>query len=118
MVADDTKKAAGQNYTTVTSLAVRQSFGATQLVGTQNKTYLFMKEISSNGNTQTVDVIFPLHPILLYLNPKLIKLLLAPLYENQESGHYPNQYSMHDLGSHYPNATGHPDGKDEEVRWH
>ncbi|KAE9976474.1 hypothetical protein BLS_002068 [Venturia inaequalis] len=115
MVADDTKKAAGQNYTTVTSLAVRQSFGATQLVGTQNKTYLFMKEISSNGNTQTVDVIFPLHPILLYLNPKLIKLLLAPLYENQESGHYPNQYSMHDLGSHYPNATGHPDGKDEEM---
>lgn len=77
--------------------------------------YLFMKEISSNGNTQTVDVIFPLHPILLYFNPNLIKLILEPLYENQESGHYPNQYSMHDLGTHYPNATGHSDGKDEEV---
>lgn len=115
MVEDDSKKAAGLNYTTVTSLAVRQSFGATQLVGTQSKMYLFMKEISSNGNSQTVDVIFPLHPILLYFNPNLLKLLLEPLYENQESGHYPNQYSMHDLGTHYPNATGHPDGKDEEV---
>ncbi|QDS74726.1 hypothetical protein FKW77_000837 [Venturia effusa] len=114
-VVDDTKKAAGNNYTIVTSLAVRQSFGALQLVGNKNKTYLFMKEISSNGNTQTVDVIFPLHPILLYFNPSLIKLLLEPLYENQESGHYPNRYSMHDLGTHYPNATGHPDGKDEEM---
>jgi hypothetical protein len=74
-----------------------------------------MKEISSNGNMQTVDVVFPLHPVLLYFNPNLLKLLLDPLFENQESGHYPNQYSMHDLGAHYPNATGHPDGRDEEM---
>lgn len=115
MVAGDTQKIAGPDYLTVTSLAVRQSFGATQLVGTQSKTFLFMKEISSNGNTQTVDVVFPLHPVLLYFNPSLLKLMLDPLYENQESGHYPNQYAMHDLGSHYPNATGHPDGSDEQV---
>jgi hypothetical protein len=75
-----------------------------------------MKEISSNGNTQTVDVVFPLHPVLLYFNPGLLKLLLDPLFENQESGHYPNKYAMHDLGAHYPNATGHPDGNDEQVR--
>ena len=75
--------------------------------------YLFLKEISSDGNIQTVDVIFPAHPIFSYTNPTLLKLLLDPLFENQESGQYPNMYSMHDLGSHYPNATGHPDGKDE-----
>jgi hypothetical protein len=115
MVANDSQKAAGRDYLTVTSLAVRQSFGATQLVGTQSKTYLFMKEISSNGNTQTVDVVFPLHPVLLYFNPSLLKFMLDPLYENQESGHYPHQYSTHDLGTHYPNATGHPAGDDEEV---
>ena len=63
---------------------------------------------------QTVDVIFPFHPVLMYTNPNLLKLLLDPLFENQESGQYPNTYSMHDLGAHYPNATGHPDGADEK----
>jgi hypothetical protein len=74
-----------------------------------------LKEISSNGNTQTVDVIFPAHPILLYTNPTLLKLLLKPLFENQESGHYPNKYSIHDIGTHFPNATGHPKGDDEPM---
>jgi hypothetical protein len=94
---------------------VRQAFGALELVGTQQKNYLFMKEISSNGNTQTVDVVFPLHPIITFFNPALMKLLLDPLFENQESGHYPNKWSIHDLGAHYPNATGHPDGGDESM---
>jgi hypothetical protein len=114
-VASDSLRAAGKDYLTITSLSVRQSFGATQLVGTINKPYLFMKEISSNGNTQTVDVVFPLHPIILYFNPRLLKLLLDPLFEQQESGHYPNMWSIHDLGAHYPNATGHPDGNDEAM---
>lgn len=38
---------------------------------------------------------------------------MDPLYQNQEDGFYPNAYSMHDLGSNYPNATGHIDGADE-----
>ena len=114
-IAKDSTAAGGQDYLTITSLSVRQAFAATQLAGTEDKHYLFLKEISSNGNFQTVDVIFPFHPILLYTNPELLKLLLDPLFENQESGQYPNKYSMHDMGSHYPNATGHPDGKDEEM---
>jgi hypothetical protein len=44
-----------------------------------------------------------------------MKLLLDPMYENQESGHYPNKWSIHDLGTHFPNATGHPDGGDESM---
>jgi hypothetical protein len=39
--------------------------------------------------------------------------MLDPLFENQESHQYPNMYSMHDLGAHYPNGTGHADGLDE-----
>ncbi|CAF9939885.1 MAG: hypothetical protein HETSPECPRED_002085 [Heterodermia speciosa] len=112
-VAGDSAAAGGQNYVTMTSLAARQAFGATQLAGTPDAPYLFLKEISSDGNIQTVDVIFPGHPIFLYTNPTLLKLLLDPLFINQESGQYPNQYSMHDLGSHYPNATGHSAGNDE-----
>jgi hypothetical protein len=114
-ISSDSKAAAGDGYAILTTLAARQAFGATQLVGTEDKHYLFLKEISSNGNTQTVDVIYPATPIFYYLNPELVKLLLDPHFENQESGHYPNKYAIHDLGTHYPNATGHPDGKDEPM---
>ncbi|RDW75997.1 glutaminase GtaA [Coleophoma crateriformis] len=113
-VASDSLSAGGQDYVTITSLAARQAFGTVQLMGNSTKQYLFLKEISSDGNMQTVDVIFPFHPILLYTNPTLLKLTLDPLFENQEAGDYPNSYSMHDLGSSYPNATGHSDGKDEQ----
>ncbi|RAH45891.1 glutaminase GtaA [Aspergillus brunneoviolaceus CBS 621.78] len=114
-IAADSLAAAGQDYLTITSLTVRQAFGATQLCGTVADPYLFMKEISSDGNINTVDVIFPAHPIFLYTNPELLDLLLKPLYEFQESGKYPNSYAMHDIGSNYPNATGHADGKDEAM---
>lgn len=114
-VASDSGAAGGQEYTTMTTLATRQAFGALQLAGTPEEPLIFLKEISSNGNTQTVDVIFPAHPIFLYTNPTLLKLLLDPLFINQEAGKYPNQYSIHDLGAHFPNATGHPDGKDEPM---
>ena len=112
-VAGDANAAGGANYVTLTSLAARQAFAGTQLAGTTDTSYLFLKEISSDGNVQTVDVIFPAHPIFLYTNPTLLKMLLDPLFINQESGQYPNMYSMHDLGTHYPNATGHPAGDDE-----
>ncbi|OWP04752.1 hypothetical protein B2J93_4034 [Marssonina coronariae] len=113
-IATDSIAAGGQDYLTITSLSARQAFGGTQLVGNLTKQYLFLKEISSDGNVQTVDVIFPFYPVLLYLEPSLVKLMLDPLFENMESGQYPNEYSMHDLGTHYPNGTGHPDGKDEQ----
>ncbi|RKF53563.1 Glutaminase A [Erysiphe neolycopersici] len=112
-IATDSIAAGGQDYLTITSLSARQAFGATQLVGNMNKQYFFMKEISSDGNTQTVDVIYPFYPIIMYLQPSLAKLMLDPLFENQESGLYPKKSSMHDLGSHFPNATGYPDGLDE-----
>ncbi|CAG8400235.1 unnamed protein product [Penicillium salamii] len=114
-VARDSIATAGQDYLTITSLSARQAFGATQLCGTQEKTYLFLKEISSDGNMNTVDVVFPAYPIFLYSNPALLRLVLDPLFENQEAGKYPNDYSMHDMGSSYPNATGHSDGSDEKM---
>lgn len=43
----------------------------------------------------------------------MLGLLLEPLFQHQEAGLYPNNYSMHDLGSSFPNATGHADGNDE-----
>ncbi|KAL1872452.1 hypothetical protein VTK73DRAFT_1489 [Phialemonium thermophilum] len=110
----DSVAAAGQDYATITTLAVRQAFGALQFAGSSSKPYIFLKEISSNSDIQTVDVIFPAYPILLYLNPDLLRYLLEPLYENQESGRYPNKYAIHDLGT-FPVARGYPDGNDEAM---
>ncbi|KAF2873756.1 hypothetical protein BDV95DRAFT_593074 [Massariosphaeria phaeospora] len=111
---DSTNKA-GDDYAILTSLAARQAFAGTQLVGTEQKPFLFLKEISSNGNTQTIDVIFPASPIFYYTNPELVRMMLDPHFDNQESGHYPHKWAIHDLGAHYPNATGHEDGGDEHM---
>ncbi|KAF2848167.1 DUF1793-domain-containing protein [Plenodomus tracheiphilus IPT5] len=111
----DSAAVVGDDYALLTTLAPRQIFGATQLVGTEDNYYLFLKEISSNGNTQTVDVIYPASPFFFYTNPELMTMLLKPHFENQEHGWYPNKSAMHDLGEHYPNATGHTDGNDQVI---
>ncbi|KAF4824618.1 putative glutaminase [Colletotrichum tropicale] len=112
-LAVDAFASGSQDYQDIAALSARQVLGATQFSGTPDDPILFLKEISSNGNFQTVDVIFPAFPFFLYTNPRWLAYLLEPLLEHQLSGQYPNDYSMHDLGSHFPNATGHPDGKDE-----
>ncbi|CAD0051768.1 unnamed protein product [Aureobasidium pullulans] len=111
-VSTDSLANAGHDYLTITSLAVRQVFATTQLAGTTKSYHLFMKEISSNGDMQTVDVIFPAFPIFIYFNPDLGRLLLEPLFINQEAGNWPAAYAIHDLGV-FPNATGHNDGNAE-----
>jgi hypothetical protein len=80
---------------------------------TQGEPLMFQKEISSNGNMNKVDIIFPALPFYLYANPEMLKFVLNPLFYHQENGFYPNGYSIHDLGTHFPNATGHVEGNDE-----
>ncbi|KAH8887383.1 DUF1793-domain-containing protein [Thozetella sp. PMI_491] len=112
-LAKDAFASGSQDYQDIAALSARQVLGATQFSGTPDSPILFLKEISSNGNFQTVDVIFPAFPFFLYTNPRWLAYLLEPLLEHQLSGQYPNDYSMHDLGYHFPNATGHADGRDE-----
>lgn len=112
-LAKDAYESGSTDYQDIAALSARQVLGATQFSGTPENPIIFLKEISSNGNFQTVDVIFPAFPFFLYTNPKWLAYLLEPLLEHQLSGQYPNDYSMHDLGAHFPNATGHSDGRDE-----
>jgi hypothetical protein len=112
-LAKDAYASGSQDYQDIAALSARQVLGATQFSGTPDSPIIFLKEISSNGNFQTVDVIFPSFPFFLYTNPQWLAYLLEPLLEHQLSGQYPNDYSMHDLGTHFPNATGHSDGNDE-----
>jgi hypothetical protein len=112
-LAKDAYLSGADDYVDIVALSARQVMGATQFSGTPDSPILFLKEISSNGNFQTIDVIFPAFPFFLYTNPRWLAYLLEPLIEHMLSGQYPNTYAMHDLGSHFPNATGHPDGNDE-----
>jgi hypothetical protein len=112
-LAIDAYKSGADDYVDIVALGARQVLGATSFSGTPDSPILFLKEISSNGNFQTIDVIFPSFPFFLYTNPRWLAYLLEPLIEHMLSGQYPNKYAMHDLGAHFPNATGHPLGRDE-----
>lgn len=109
----DAYKSGAEDYVDIVALSARQVLGATSFSGTPDNPILFLKEISSNGNFQTIDVIFPAFPFFLYTNPRWLAYLVEPLIEHMLSGQYPRKSAMHDLGSHFPNATGHPDGNDE-----
>lgn len=112
-LALDAYLSGAEDYVDIVALSARQVLGATSFSGTSDNPILFLKEISSNGNSQTIDVIFPSFPFFLYTNPRWLAYILEPLIEHMMSGQYPNDYAMHDLGKHFPNMTGHPDGKDE-----
>ncbi|KAI0661062.1 DUF1793-domain-containing protein [Cubamyces menziesii] len=111
------------DYASIVALSVRQGFGATEITVSRTSSggfntsdiLMFMKEISSDGNVNTVDVIFPAWPLFLYTNPTLGKQLLLPLFEYQATGQYPNKWSVHDMGASYPKAIGHNDGNDEPM---
>jgi hypothetical protein len=54
-VSSDSMALGGQDYLSLTSLAARQAFGAIEYTNTPTEPWLFMKEISSDGNVNTVD---------------------------------------------------------------
>ncbi|TBU49426.1 hypothetical protein BD309DRAFT_76359 [Dichomitus squalens] len=112
------------DYADIVALSVRQALGAIEITVSKDSTgkfntsdiTTFLKEISSDGNVNTVDVVFPSWPIFLYTNPAIGKQLLLPLFEYQATGQYPNKWAVHDMGSSYPKAVGHNDGQDEAMQ--
>ncbi len=114
-IVSDARAAGGDEYAALCTLALRQAFAGTELVGPSTAPWLMLKEISSDGNVSTVDVIYPASPAFLYTNPLLLKLLLDPLLAYAESGDWPQTYAPHDLGSAYPVADGHNDGGGENM---
>jgi hypothetical protein len=108
--------AGGPEYAGLCALALRQAYGATELVtGPDGTPWALLKEISSDGNVSTVDVLFPSSPAWIYLDPGYLAMLLAPVLSYAESGHWPQPFAPHDLGSSYPVASGHDDGGGENM---
>ena len=98
----------GAKYATMCALAYRQALASTKVTWNEELgiAELFLKEISSNGDMQTADVIFPTSPAFLYANPRLLEMLLAPLlrYSNNETSIvYTEPFSPHEIGV-YPIA--------------
>jgi hypothetical protein len=98
-----------ESYYAILTLSTRQILAANVLTESADNATgatIFQKEISSDGKVNTVDVIYPALPFWLYANPELLRLLLKPIFEFQESGLYHEQYAMHDIGRFYPDAIG------------
>jgi hypothetical protein len=101
----------GAKYATISSLAWRQAVGGTLSVwnSVTSSEWVFLKEISSDGDVSTVDVLFPASPIFIWASPKTLQLALLPLldYTNNETKkygldiQYNLQWAPHHLG-HWP----------------
>ena len=123
-------EAAGPGYSAICALALRQCYGGTELaIGPQGQPWLLGKEISSDGDTNTVDIFDEAFLAWLWLDPALIPLVMEPILDwcaspawqdssawagipsFEESG---TKYCVHDLGI-YPVATGRPPGNGEQM---
>ncbi|MFC0433854.1 glutaminase family protein [Kutzneria buriramensis] len=114
-VTGDARRAGGDKYAALCALALRQAYAGTELVVRDGKPWAFLKEISSDGNVSTIDVLYPAMPVFAYLDPQYLRLLLEPVLDYAETGGWPKAFAEHDLGSSYPNASGHNDGNEEDM---
>ena len=92
-LASKAASSAGKNYSDVVTLSTRQVYGTLDLTIPNsslntNDAMMFMKEISSNGNMNTMDVIYPAYPIFYVMEPEYIRLLLEPVVQYLASGRW------------------------------
>uniref|UniRef100_A0A7S2DPC0 Glutaminase A central domain-containing protein n=1 Tax=Octactis speculum TaxID=3111310 RepID=A0A7S2DPC0_9STRA len=89
---DTHEKTGGTQYADLTSLVYRQTTGGIEKVWNPvvNETWVFMKEISSDGDVSTIDVLYPACPFFIDQAPETLRRMLLPLlsYANNETATY------------------------------
>lgn len=123
-------RVAGPGYSAICALAARQCYGGTELViGPQGTPWLMGKEISSDGDVNTVDIFDQAFLMWLYLDPGLVPLVMEPILDWCASSAWQDpsawagipswqqtqtRYCVHDLGV-YPVAKGRVPGNGEQM---
>ena len=102
--------AGGASYVALCALALRQAYGSCQLViGPNGEPWAFLKELSSDDDVSTVDIIFDSCPVWLHLDPGYLAMLLEPVLAYVASGQWEREFAPHGLGF-WPIANGNPSG--------
>jgi hypothetical protein len=102
----DARKAGGDRYADLCTLAYRQAIAAHKLVADRDGNALFLsKECFSNGCIATVDVTYPSVPLFLLHQSELVKGMLRPVFRYARTAEWNVDYAPHDAGT-YPRANG------------
>ena len=110
------RRPAARKYAALCALSLRQAYGGTELVSRDGKPWAFLKEISTDGNVSTIDVTYPAMPVVpLRSTPPTSACCSHRCSTTPRHGGWPKEFAEHDLGSSYPNATGHNDGNEEDM---
>ena len=94
---------AGSNYSDIITLSARQVYGAVDVTISNdtldtNNVLVFVKEISSDGNVNTVDVLYPAFPAFYVMAPEYIRLSLEPIVQYLATGRWKqvgSRYHLH-----------------------